>query len=343
VALFAITGGSGFLGLHLARRLLADDQTVRTLDLEPLDAALVEQGAEGIVGDVRSARDAAMLCAGADVLVHTAAALPIQGFDEIHSVNVGGTAVALAAAGEAGVRRVIYLSSAVVYGLPESLPLTEATWTAPIEPYGRSKVEAERVCRQFSIRGLETVVLRPQASIGPGRLGAFGLLFDWLREGRRIYILGSGENRYQLLDVDDLVEAIRLAAERPVAGETFNLGATEFGSVAEDLAALIAHAGSPSRVTSLPARTARLTLRGLARARLSPLSEWHYRTADKDVYCDVSKAERELGWAPRYSNREALIRAYDWHAAHRDELDRHGLTHRTPWREKALGLVRRVS
>ena len=345
MALWAVTGGSGFLGLHLARDLLADDGVeVRTLDLEVLDPELAGRGAEGIAGDVRNASDAAALCRGADVLVHAAAALPIRGSaDTIRSVNVDGTVTLLAAAAEAGVRRVVFLSSAVVYGLPEALPLTEGTWTAPIEAYGRSKVEAERVCQEFWARGLGTVVLRPAAFIGPERLGVFGVLFDWIREGRRIYTLGDGTNRYQLLAVEDLVRAIRLAAERPVAGETYNVGASEFGTVAEDLGALVEHAGSGSRVTRVPAGIARAALGALSVARLSPLAEWHYRTADRDFYCDVSKAERELGWSPQRSNRAALVSAYDWYVEHRNELAGDGVTHRTRWSEKALGLLRRIS
>jgi nucleoside-diphosphate-sugar epimerase len=341
---WAISGGGGFLGLHLVPRLLADGIGVRSLDLVRLDPELVRAGAVDLRGDVRNAKEAFELCAGTDVLVHAAAALPSRrSVEAIRSVNVAGTATLLAAAAEAGVRRAIVLSSAVVYGLPESLPLTEASWTAPIEPYGRSKVEAERVVHEFAVRGLATVVLRPQAFIGPGRLGVFGILFDWVAEGRRIYTLGSGRNRYQLLAVEDLVTAILLAAERPVAGETYNLGARQFGTVAEDLAGLVAHAGSASRVTALPAELARIGLRGLALAGLSPLAEWHYRTADRDVYCDVSKAERDLGWAPRRSNLDALSSAYDWHFAHRDERPAGGLTHRERWSERALGLVRRVS
>jgi nucleoside-diphosphate-sugar epimerase len=241
------------------------------------------------------------------------------------------------------VQRAVELSSAVVYGLPESLQLTEGSWTSPIEEYGRSKVEAERVVQEFAVRGLETVVLRPQAFIGPGRLGVFGILFDWVAEGRRIYTLGSGRNRYQLLAVEDLVSAVRLAAERPVAGAVYNLGARQFGTVSEDLSELVAHAGSASRITPFPAEVARLGLRGLALANLSPLTEWHYRTADRDVYCDVGRAERELGWTPRLPNRDALASAYDWHLAHRNQSPRGGLTHRDRWSERALGLLRRLS
>ena len=115
---WAISGGAGFLGLHLARRLLADGQEVRTLDVVPLDDAGLEASVEELRGDVRDPADARRLVEGADVLVHAAAALPIQASREaIRSVNVEGTAVMLAAALEAGVRRATVISSTAVYGV----------------------------------------------------------------------------------------------------------------------------------------------------------------------------------------------------------------------------------
>jgi nucleoside-diphosphate-sugar epimerase len=324
--LWAITGGAGFLGRHLAARLLAEGHRVRSLDLDPSGPP----EAERIVGDVRDPRSARALCAGAEILVHAAAALPIAGSRvEIRSVNVDGTRTILAAAAAAGVRRVVFVSSAVV--LPR-----------PIEPYGLAKAEAERLCGAFGDRGLEVATLRPQAFVGPGRLGVFGILFRWIAEGRRIYTLGPGTNRYQLLDVDDLVDAILLGAERPLGGP-LALGAARYGTVAGDLRALVEHARSPSAVTPLPAAPARAVLRLLDLAGLSPLSAWHYRTAGRDCLVDIGPARERLGWAPRHSNVETLARAYDWYVAHRDELGSTGTTHRVVWGERALGLVRRVS
>jgi nucleoside-diphosphate-sugar epimerase len=327
LSVWAITGGSGFLGLHLSRRLLLEGHAVRSLDLEPVQLPAVA----GVVADVRDPAAAQRLCRGADVVVHAAAALPISGSRRtIRSVNVEGTATILAAAAENGVRRVVFVSSAVV--LPR-----------PIEPYGEAKAEAEKLCGDFAKRGLEVTILRPQAFVGPERLGVFGILFRWIAEGRRIYTVGPGSNRYQLLDVADLVEAIVLAAERPVASKAFALGAKEFGTVAEDLQGLIDHAGSNSLLTPLPARPARALLRALHLVGLSPLGELHYRTAERNCYVDVAAAERGLGWCPRFSNREALARAYDWYVAGRPEMSRAGRTHRAPWDEKALAMLRRLS
>ncbi|HET7555492.1 MAG TPA: NAD-dependent epimerase/dehydratase family protein [Gaiellaceae bacterium] len=339
---WAITGGAGFLGLHLARRLLADGHDVRTLDLAPLDDEALEQDVEELRGDVRDVSAVARLVTGADVLVHAAAALPIQASREsIRSVNVGGTGVAFASAADADVRRAVLISSTAVYGVPKHHPIAEEAPLVGVGHYGESKIDAEEVARDVGRRGLEVVIIRPKTFIGPERLGVFEILFDWIREGRRIPILGNGSNRYQLLAVEDLVDATVAAAERDVAGETFNVGATEFGTVRSDLEGLIAHAGSGSRLRPVPARPAELALRALELARLSPLAEWHYRTAHRDSFVDVSKAQRELGFAPRLSNEQALCETYDWYLANRGRVGAAGLTHRVPWDQRALGVVKR--
>src|SRR6478752_715129 len=323
---WAITGGAGFLGLHLARRLLAGGNEVR-----PLDDAELERSVEEMRGDVRDPVAATQLVHGADVLVHAAAALPIQASrNSIRSVNVDGTAIVLAAALEAGVQRAVLISSTAVYGVPKHHPIDEASPLVGVGHYGESKIEAEQVAGEVGRRGLEVVILRPKTFIGPERLGVFEILFDWIREGRRIPILGDGSNRYQLLAVEDLVEATVSAAGADVAGETFNVGATEFGTVRSDLEGLIAHAGSGSRLRPVPVKPAELALRGLELARLSPLAEWHYRTAHRDSFVSIDKARRLLAWEPRLSNAETLCATYDWYLAHRDGLAEAGLTHRVP-------------
>jgi nucleoside-diphosphate-sugar epimerase len=340
--LFAISGGAGFLGLHLARRLLADGHEVRTLDVVPLDDAELERSVQELRGDVRDQERVQQLVAGADVVVHAAAALPIQASREsIRSVNVGGTENVLQAARDAGVKRVVFISSTAVYGVPEKHPIEEDDPLVGVGWYGESKIDAEGLCR---VAAVETTIVRPKTFIGPERLGVFEILFDWIREGRRIYILGRGHNRYQLLAVEDLVDAILRAATVPEAGrQTFNVGATEFGTVRSDLQALIDHAGSTSRLRPVPVKPAELALRALELLKVSPLAEWHYKTAHKDSFVDVSRAQRVLGWQPRLSNRETLIETYDWYLANRERVGGAGVTHRVPWNQQALGLLKRLS
>ncbi len=318
---------------------------MRTLDLVPLDDAGLERSVEELRGDVRDPRAVARLVRAADVVVHAAAGLPILASPEsIRSVNVDGTASVLAAALEAGVRRLVFVSSTAVYGVPERQPIREDDPLVGVGSYGKSKIDAEAVCREFASRGLETVILRPKTFLGPERLGVFEILFDWVREGRRIYTLGSGGNRYQLLAVEDLVDAVVRAFDAPdVAGEALNVGATEFGTVREDLGALIAHAGSESRLTPVPVRPAEAVLRVLERLRLSPLAEWHYRTAHKDSFVSTAKAQRLLAWEPRFSNAQTLCETYDWYLGNRDVVGAAGMTHRVPWNQQALGLLKRLS
>ena len=342
--LWAISGGAGFLGLHLARRLLADGHKVRSLDLVPLDEPSL--AVEEVRGDVRDDVACRELVEGARILVHAAAALPIRGSrDEIRSVNVDGTLTLLVAAAEARVKRVLQVSSTAVYGVPDKHPIEEDDPLVGVGHYGESKIEAEELCRAFRRRGLDCVILRPKTFIGPERLGVFEILFDWIRDGRRIYVLGDGSNRYQLLAVEDLVEAIVLAARKRTAeGQTLNIGAAEFGTVRSDLQALIDHAGSSSRITPIPIGPAETVLRALELARLSPLAEWHYKTAHRDSFVDVSRAGQVLGWKPRLSNAEALIETYDWYLAHRDELTGvAGVTHRVAWNQRALGVLKKIS
>jgi nucleoside-diphosphate-sugar epimerase len=340
--LWAISGGAGFLGLHLSRRLLAGGDDVRTLDVVPLDDAELERSVDELRGDIRDRDRVAELVAGADVVVHAAAALPIQASRaSIRSVNVGGTENVLRAANDAGVRRVVFISSTAVYGVPEKHPIEEDDPLVGVGSYGESKIDAEALCR---VAAVETTIVRPKTFIGPERLGVFEILFDWIREGRRIYTLGKGHNRYQLLAVEDLVDAIVRAGEDPKAArETFNIGATEFGTVRSDLQALIDHAGSSSRLQPVPVKPAELALRGLELLRVSPLAEWHYKTAHKDSFVDVSKAQQLLGWQPRLSNRDALIETYDWYLANRGRVGGAGVTHRVPWNQQALGLLKRLS
>jgi nucleoside-diphosphate-sugar epimerase len=340
--LWSISGGAGFLGLHLARRLLADGHDVRTLDVVALDDAELERSVEELRGDIRDRESVRRLVDGADVVVHAAAALPIQASRaSIRSVNVGGTENVLRAADDAGVRRVVFISSTAVYGVPEKHPIEEEDPLVGVGSYGESKIDAEGLCR---VAAVETTIVRPKTFIGPERLGVFEILFDWIREGRRIYTLGKGDNRYQLLAVEDLVDAIVRAGEASQAArETFNIGATEFGTVRADLQALIDHAGSSSRLQPVPVKPAELALRGLELLRVSPLAEWHYKTAHKDSFVDVTKAQRLLGWQPRLSNRDALIETYDWYLANRGRVGAAGVTHRVPWNQQALGLLKRLS
>ena len=170
------------------------------------------------------------------------------------------------------------------------------------------------------------------------------MLYDWARDGRNFPMIGSGRNRYQLLDVADLCDAIWLCLtlERGRVNDTFNIGARVFTTMREDYQAVLDRAGHGRRIVGLPARPAIWTLRVLEALRLSPLYKWVYETACEDSFVSIEKAERVLGYNPRYSNKEALVRNYEWYLENLESFARRsGISHRVPWKQGILGLVKR--
>lgn len=338
-----ITGGAGFFGFHLARALAGDELVLYDLaaipDSElPPDSSSVER----VQADVRDRGALRTALADAELVVHAAAALPLWKAHEIRSVNLEGTRSVLEVAAECEVPRVVHISSTAVYGIPDHHPLFEDDDLHGVGPYGESKVAAEQLCASARDNGMWVTVLRPKTFIGPERLGVFQILFDWVREGRRIPVIGSGRNRYQLLDVADVTTAVKLVASAPGddCNRAFNLGASEFESVASDLEALFAHAKSPSRILTTPAMLAKGTLAALEFVNLSPLYKWVWGTADQNSWVDCS-AIHKLGWRPQYSNAQTLIRTYDWYLANFESMAAAGIGHRVPWSEGALALLRR--
>jgi nucleoside-diphosphate-sugar epimerase len=344
-----ITGGAGFLGYHLAQFCADRGAVPVVLDVAAADPAEYPPTTEFHVGDVRDPGvTTRVLRAGgapAEAVVHAAAALPLWRPSDIRSTNIVGTETVLRCARETGVERVVYVSSTAVYGVPEKHPLDEGDPLIGVGPYGESKIAAERICTAYRAAGYCVPVLRPKTFLGTGRLGVFQILYDWVHDGKRIPVLGSGNNRYQLLEVDDLCEAIWLAATAPaaVANGTFNVGATRFGTVRQDVGALCAYAGSGARVFPVPAWPAKAVLRVLEAVHLSPLYRWVYGTADKDSFVSTERIQKTLGWSPKYSNADALTRAYDWYLQHRDLAGSGtGVTHRVAWDQGALKLLKRL-
>jgi nucleoside-diphosphate-sugar epimerase len=341
---YLITGGAGFLGINLCRYLLARGRQVRTLDIAPFDYP--ERGrVEVIDDDIRNPGAVGRAMAGMDVIVHAAAALPLAPPEEIRSTGIQGTRCLLEEALRIGVPRFIFISSTAVYGIPKHHPLLETDPMQGVGPYGEAKVAGERLCSEFRDKGLCTAVLRPKTFVGPERLGIFELLYDWAYTGHNFPVLGSGANRYQLLDVDDLCEAIELcatgASER-VSG-VFNVAARDFGTMRDNIQAVLDRAGHGRHAVSIPAAPAIAVLRLLAALRLSPLYPWIYDTAAKESFVSIDRIGETLGFAPRYSAVDALLRNYDWYVAHRGELgSATGVTHRVPWKKGLLSLAKAV-
>jgi nucleoside-diphosphate-sugar epimerase len=321
-----VTGSSGLLGHCLVTQLRADGQPLRLFDVLPPPAEWASPDVDAVVADMRDAAKVRAAMRGVDVVYHLAAGQRMKpqfaamSEDDIRTMNVGGVANVLAAAEAEGVRKIVVVSSSGVYGIPTSVPVTEDHPQRPLGAYGHSKIEAERLCLDAVARGADVTMVRPMSLFGPQMSGVFVLLYDWVHRGKRVYLLGHGRNRVQMVSAWDVADALRLAAVTPAArGAILNLGSDDVPTVREQVEALIAHARSRSRVLAIPAALLRTAARVLDVVHLSPIVPEHYLLADATFVLDTTRAKTILGWQPRFDNVQLMVEAYDWYVAHARE------------------------
>ena len=337
-----VTGGSGYFGSLLVQRLLDTGHEVRVLDVNDVDdrPATVEFQ----VGDIRDPDAVAAAVEGVDVVFHNVAQVPLARDDALfRSVNVDGTVVLLDACATAGVSKVVHTSSSAVFGIPASNPVLPTTVPSPVEAYGHAKLAAEWACLAAVERGLDVTIVRPRTILGHGRLGIFGILFDWIADGADVFVLGNGDNRYQFVHADDLAECCRLAGER--AGPAIvNAGTDRFGTMRESLDGLCVHAGTGASVRSLPARPAAVAMHAASTLRLAPFAPYHWTMYAESLWFDIDHARELLGWQPRFSNVEMLVDSYEWFLANRAQTGAGGRSHhRTTAKQGALGALKRAT
>jgi len=339
-----IPGGTGFLGVYLARKFLKENWEVVLLDIAPLDAKDLINKVSVIQGDIRNKKVVTKSLKGITHVVHAAAALPIQRSKrKIFSTNVDGTKNILTASLELQIERVVFISTTAVYGVPKNLPETEESPLNPIGHYGESKRKAEILCNEFIKKGLEVNIIRPKTFLGPERLGVFSLWFEAIYTGHRVFILGNGKNKYQLLAVSDVVDAVYKALVSPVTNEIFNIGAKDFQTWQKDLHFIIRSEKSRSKITGLPVLPTQFLLSILEFCRLSPLAAWHYKTMPVASYVSTEKAEKLLDWHPKKSNKDLLLESYLWYKKNRNKIrTKTGSTHRVSWNFRLLNLISKI-
>jgi len=340
---FLVTGGSGFLGINLIRYLYSRGHQIKSLDLVEFDYPDMKDKIETIKGDIRNIEIVKKAVEEVDIVIHCAAALPLYKPEEIFSTDIDGTRNLLDASSDKNVDRFVHISSTAVYGIPDHHPLYETDKLDGVGPYGKAKIEAEEECLKFREKGMCVPIIRPKSFIGPERLGVFDLLYDWAKDGHGFPMIGNGKNRYQLLDVEDLCEAIYLCCtlEKDKVNDTFNIGAKDFTTMREDYQAVLDYTGHGKKIKGLPEKPIILTLRILEAMKLSPLYKWVYETASKDSFVSIEKAEKVLGYKPKFSNKDALIRNYKWYIEHHQEFkDKSGISHRVPWKQGILKIAK---
>ena len=340
---FLITGGAGFLGINLIRYLHARGHKIVSLDIAEFDYPDMREKITILTGDIRDNKIVSDAIKDIDVVIHTAAALPLYKPEDIFSTDVEGTRNLIEVAERNNVEIFIHISSTAVYGIPDHHPLYEDDKLDGVGHYGKAKIQAEEECLKFRDLGMCVPIIRPKSFIGPERLGVFDLLFDWAKDGHGFPMIGKGDNHYQLLDVEDLCEAIYMCCtlDKDKVNDTFNIGAKEFTTMREDYQAVLDYAGYNKKIKPLPEQPVILILRMLEAIKLSPLYKWVYETASKDSFVSLEKAEKVLGFTPKYSNKDALIRNYKWYLEnHEDFKNKSGISHRVPWKQGILRVAK---
>ena len=339
-----VTGGAGFFGGVLKRRLLETGMHCVSLDLrEDFDQhpALVS-----VRGDVRDTPllDSLFRQYEFSAVFHCAAMLAHDVRDRalLWTTNVNGTEALAHVACSAGRPRIVFISSNCLWAAPFDRPVMEDDPPAPKEIYGRSKWAAEQALMR--IAGENAVILRTPTIIGSGRLGLLSILFDFIAENRRVWVVGAGDNRYQFVYAPDLIEACLLALA-PAAHGVFNVGSDDVPTLRETYQYVINKAGSNATVTSLPRRPTLAAMRIAHAAGLSPLGPYQYRMIAESFVFDTRRIKQTLGWRPTARNGEMLFEAFDYYRTHSAALrEDSGISaHRRPARMGVIRLLKQLS
>lgn len=319
-----IFGGDGFVGRHLAPKLVADGQDVIVADIVKSDLPHY-RSVKHVHCDVTDAASVAAVGIKADDMVYNLSAKmlsPIQVRAKRHDfffpVNYHGTVNIIEAMDKAGAPKLVHFTTDMIYGHTVTYPMTEEHPVSPLGEYGLSKWRTEELAADWRQRGMSISLFRPRLIIGPGRLGILEKLFKLIDWNLPVPMIGSGKNPYQFISVFDCAEACRAAWKAGVPNEAYNLGSLNPPPVRKLLGDLIKHAGSKSILVPTPGWAVKRTLDLLDWMNMPIMDPEQYLIADEECVLDVSKAKRQLGWAPQYRDEDMLIAAYKEYRAKKD-------------------------
>jgi len=312
-----IFGGSGFVGTVLTEEVLKQGWEVKNFDII-VPPTLSAQ--KYISGDVRQYSQVETAIEGSGIVFICTSLLPLsKNSKQLFEVNVKGLENILQACSKHQVRKIVYISSSAVYGRAIKVPLDEESPKNPFEDYGKSKLAAENMCYQKMKNGLDITIVRPRTVLGPGRLGIFQILFEWILQGHTVPLFGKRDSRYQFVHVQDLAKCSIKASLNSGANE-FNCGTSEFSYLYDELSTLCEHAKSGAKVKLLP-RQPFATLTHLAgQFGVIPLAAYHAFMYGETFYFSTEKVERDLNFKTQYSNTQMLLDSYDFYRLNREKI-----------------------
>ncbi len=315
-----LTGGAGFFGGLLKNRLLEAGHRCVSIDLCRDEER--HPNLTSIQGDIRDLDllDSLYRRHRFDAVLHCAAVLAHAVKDKkfLWESNVDGTRNVAEMSRTHGVKRVIFTSSNCLWGHSLPHPVREDEPPAPCEIYGQSKWEGERILQEYR-DAFHAISIRCPTIIDSGRLGLLSILFEFIREGRRVWVVGGGRNKYQFIYAQDLADACLRAMDHD-ASDTFNIGSDNVQTLHDVFNYVVQKSGSHSRISSLPRGATLLGMRLAYHAGISPLGPYHYKMIAEDFVFDTDRIKQRLGWRPTLTNGEMLYRAYRYYVENEEEI-----------------------
>ncbi len=308
-----VTGGAGFFGSIIKKELIAKGHTVVSIDLEKDDFA--HPNFTTIQGDIRDMKLMERIATEHkfDAILHYAAILAhaVKDKNFLWTSNVDGTRNVAEIAKRFHIPKVVFTSSNCLWGERFDRPVVEDDTPRPVEIYGSSKLEGEKVLLEYA-GDFDSIIIRCPTIVDAGRLGLLAILFEFIDEGRKVWVVGGGQNRYQFIFAQDLVAACIRAIDHN-KGTVLNIGSDDVPTFVEAYDYVIQKAGTNARVANFPRALAIPAMKLAYALKLSPLGPYQYKMIAEDFVFDTSKIKSELGWKPTLTNPEMLYRAYQYY------------------------------
>ena len=302
-----ITGGSGYLGNKLSKKFIENGHAVYNIDLVDSKQSNETYFKVNIL-DLKKLREI-FKKKNFDLIIHNAAKVPISKLKgSFYDINVLGTENILTLVKEFNIKKLIYVSSSAVYGIPQKVPILEKDIRMPVEKYGLSKKIAEDKCIDL-MEKKKILILRPRTILGENRMGIFSILFHWIFLNMKVPVLNDGKNKYQFVDIRDFVNATYASAYSDYVG-SLNIGSDSFFSIRELLENLIINAGSTSKVKNIDQNYLIRIAQFFSKLNVIPLKKYHFEAYGKDIYFDTTLSKKILNWSPDFNNKESMLDSY---------------------------------
>ncbi len=315
-----VTGASGFFGGILKRKILESGDRCINVDIVRDHEEHPNLASWQVDIRDRNALDKVFTSEKIDGVVHCAAKLAHGSEDpqDLWTSNVDGTRNVMDAIRKHGIRQQVFTSSNCLWGEAMGRPVREDDAPNPVELYGKSKLEGENIIQEY--KDINSVLVRCPTIIDFGRLGLLSILFEFIDEGRRVWAVGGGRNRYQFIYAQDLANACLRGLDYPCS-DTFHIGSDDVKSIAEVYDYVIRNSNSNARVATLPRGPAIAAMKLAYHLKISPLGPYHYKMIAEDFLFDTTRIKERLGWRPTMTNEEMLWRAYQYYSKNRKEIE----------------------